>query len=115
MTIYAVTITVLPDIEAEWLDWMKRVHVPDVLRTGCFLECHIYKVSDADGDDRSYVLQYHCRSPEEYQRYRENFAPALQQEHSDKFTGRFRASRQLLKEVALPAPNKSVNRTASGV
>jgi hypothetical protein len=45
-------------------------------------------------------LQYCCRSLEEYHRYRDNFAPALQKEHTDRFNGRFRGSRQLLEEIA---------------
>ena len=46
MIIYRVEITVEAAIELEWFDWMKRVHVPDVVRTGCFSECRIYKVID---------------------------------------------------------------------
>jgi hypothetical protein len=36
---------------------------------------------------------------EEYQRYRDHFAAALQKEHSDRFSGRFCASRQILEKV----------------
>lgn len=100
MIIYSVTITIQAGIESEWVDWMNRVHVPDVLRTGCFFECRTYKVLGADGDEPIYVMQYRCRSVEEYHRYRDNFAPALQKEHSDRFSGRFRGSRQLLEEIA---------------
>ena len=99
MIIYQVAITIEASIESEWRDWMKRVHVPDVVRTGCFTECRIYKVIESDGPDPSYVMQYQCPSQEEYHRYRENFAPALQKEHTDKFAGRFRGVRQLLEEV----------------
>ena len=99
MILYRVEITIAAEIEPEWLDWMTRVHVPDVLRTGCFLECRTYKVIDSDGSEPIYVLQYECRSLEDYRRYRESFAPALQKEHSDRFAGRFRGARQLLEEV----------------
>jgi hypothetical protein len=99
MIIYYVTITIDADIAAEWLDWMKCIHVPDVVRTGCFSECRIYKVIDSDAADPSYVMQYHCPSLQEYHRYRDNFAPALQKEHFDKFAGRFRGVRQLLEGV----------------
>ena len=99
MILYSVTITLQPDIESEWVDWMQLVHIPDVLRTGCFFECRTYKVLEPDGNEPTYVMQYHCRSLEEYHRYRDNFAPALQKDHSDRFAGRFRASRQLLEEV----------------
>ena len=100
MIIYSVEIAIEAGIESEWLDWMKRVHVPDVVRTGCFSQCHIYKVVDSAAAEPSYVMQYHCRSLEKYHHYRDNFAPALQKEHSDRFAGRFRGSRQLLEEVS---------------
>jgi hypothetical protein len=104
MIIYSVTITIEGSIESEWIDWMNRAHVPDVLRTGCFSECRTYRVLGSEGDDPIYVLQYHSPSIEEYHRYRENFAPALQKEHSDRFAGRFRGSRQLLDEIARAQP-----------
>jgi Domain of unknown function (DUF4286) len=104
MIIYEVEITIETAIESEWLDWMKRVHVPDVVRAGCFSECRIYKVIESDAADVRYVMQYHCRSLEEYHRYRDGFATALQKEHSDRFAGRFRGARQLLEQVAAAAP-----------
>ena len=100
MIIYSVTISLEASIEAEWVEWMKGSHIPDVLRTGCFSECHIYKSIGSEGDDPVYVMQYSCRSLEEYHRYRDNFAPALQKDHTDRFAGRFRGSRQVLEEVA---------------
>ena len=105
MIIYSVTITIAAGIEAEWLEWMKLVHVPDVLRTGCFQACRIHKVIGSE--ETTYVLQYSCRSLEEYQRYRDNFAPALQKEHTDRYSGRFRGSRQILDEIAIIEPAKS--------
>jgi Domain of unknown function (DUF4286) len=101
MIIYGVTITIERSIESDWIDWMNRVHVPDVMRTGCFSECRTYKAVGAEGEDPVYVLQYQCRSIEEYHRYRDNFAPALQKEHSDRFAGMFRGSRRLLEEIAV--------------
>jgi len=97
--IYSVEITIQTEIETEWLKWMQQVHVPDVLRTGCFLACQIYKVLDAEGDQPVYLLQYRCESIETYHRYREQFAPALQKEHSERYAGRFRGARRLLEEV----------------
>jgi Domain of unknown function (DUF4286) len=100
MILYSVTIVIQAAIESEWVDWMNKIHVPDVLRTGCFSESCFYKVLGSEGDELTYVLQYRCRSLEEYHRYRGNFAPALQKEHTDRFSGRFRGSRQLLEEIA---------------
>jgi hypothetical protein len=100
MIIYSVTVIIEPAVEQEWLDWMQRVHVPDVLRTGCFSECSIGKAVESDPGEPTYLLHYRCASLGEYHRYRDNFAPALQKDHTDRYAGRFRASRQLLEEVA---------------
>jgi len=99
MIIYSVTITVEAAIEREWLDWMRRIHVPDVLRTGCFSGATIYRLVELKSDEPTYTIQYQGSSIEQYQRYRDDFAPVLQKEHSDRFSGRFRASRQILEEV----------------
>ena len=99
MIIYCVTIAIEAAIEHEWLDWMRRVHVPDVLRTGCFAVAAIYRVVEPDNDEPTYVIQYNCSSMEDYQLYRDRFAPTLQKEHTERFSGRFRAFRQILHEV----------------
>ena len=105
MIIYSVTVIIEPAVEQEWLDWMQRVHVPDVLRTGCFTQCNIGKAIELDDGEPTYVLQYKCASAAEYHRYRDNFAPALQKDHTDRYAGRFRASRQLLDELAQLRPD----------
>jgi hypothetical protein len=100
MIIYSVTITLQASIESDWMEWMKSVHIPEVLRTGCFSECHIYKTVGSEDDDPVYVMQYSCGSLEQYQRYRDNFAPALQKDHTDRYAGRFSGARQVLEEIA---------------
>lgn len=99
MIVYSVTIAVEAAVECEWLDWMRRVHIPDVLRTGCFVGATTYELVEPKAAEATYVIQYRCFSMEEYQRYRDRFSPALQKDHSDHFSGRFRASRQVLEEV----------------
>ncbi len=98
MVIYQVQITLQPGIESDWLDWMKRTHVPDVLRTGCFSDCRMYRLTESN-EEPTYVMQYDCDSLAAYQRYRDTFAAAIQKQHSDRYAGRFRATRQLLEQV----------------
>jgi hypothetical protein len=109
MIIYSVTVAIEAGVESEWIDWMQRIHVPDVLRTGCFSGCHIYKLLESNDAGPAYVLQYECPSLEEYHRYRDNFAPKLQEDHSSRFAGRFRASRQLLEQVAETDQSKGLS------
>jgi hypothetical protein len=100
MILYSVTITIEAGIEPDWVEWMNAVHIPEVLRTRCFSDCRIYKSVGTEGDEPVYVMQYSCRSLEDYHRYRDNFAPALQKDHTERYAGRFRGSRLVLDEVA---------------
>jgi uncharacterized protein DUF4286 len=106
MIIYSVTISLEATIESEWIGWMKKVHVPDVLKTGCFSECQIHKAVGPGTDEPTYVLQYSCQTIDDYQRYRDNFARALQKDHTNRFSGRFRGSRLVMEEVARFAPRQ---------
>jgi len=99
MIIYSVAVTIDMAIECEWLDWMRQVHVPEVIRSGCFKKAIIYRLVEPESNGATYVIQYRCSSLQEYHKYRDGFAPALKKKHSDRFHGRFRASRQLLEEV----------------
>ena len=36
MLVYNVTVKVNTDIHEEWLEWMKKTHIPEVLATGYF-------------------------------------------------------------------------------
>ena len=36
--IYNVTVSVDEDAHHEWLEWMQEVHIPDVMKTGSFVE-----------------------------------------------------------------------------
>ena len=109
MIIYCVEVKIHAEAEAEWLAWMRDIHIPEVVQTGCFSGCQIYKVIDSDQSESTFVMQYHCRSLEDYQRYRDRFAPALQKKHSDRFAQRFSASRQLLDEVGEIEPGETAN------
>ncbi len=99
MVVYQVSITLQAGRESEWIDWMRQVHLRDVLNTGCFTRCSVAKVVEPPGDEVTYVIRYDCSSFEVYERYRTGFAPALQQEHTTRFAGAFRGSRLVLQEV----------------
>src|ERR1041384_7581793 len=70
MIIYNVTIKLHPGIMEEWLQWMKQEHIPDLMRTGLFLEyklCRLMEQDDSEGP--TFVVQYFCDSPEHYETY----------------------------------------------
>ncbi len=96
MILYNVTVAIDPSVEKEWVNWMRSVHIPDVMATGCFIESRFSKVQTEEEEGLSYAITYLCEHKELLEKYRNNYAPELQKEHSEKFNGRFAAFRTLL-------------------
>lgn len=96
MILYNVTVSVDPSVHEEWLSWMKTVHVPDVMKTGMFLESKICRIHAFEEGGLSYSIQYLAADAARYERYDKEFAPTLQAAHGKKFAGKFAAFRTLL-------------------
>ena len=96
MILYNVTISIDPAVELDWLNWMKTVHIPDVIATGCFQEARLSRVHAEEDGGLTYAIGYVAPSREKYDEYLETFARKLQQEHSARYDGRFAAFRTIL-------------------
>ena len=100
MVIYTVKININETIHDEWLNWMISEHIPEVMNTGCFSAYGIFKLLLPETHSGiTYVIQYECRSSEDYLKYREKFASTLQAKHSEKFDGKFTAERSLMEKL----------------
>lgn len=98
MFIYNVTITIEVGINDEWLKWMREVHIPDVMRTGCFAENKICKLLTEESE-MTYAVQYTFKEMNDLHKYQKEFAPRLQKEHSEKFKDKFAAFRTVLEII----------------
>lgn len=100
MIVYNVTAGVDKTIEAEWLHWMQTFHIPNVMRTGCFVTHKIYKVlTHDDPQSVSFAIQYIANTMDRLQEYFDKHAPALRQEVKDKFGEKQVSYRTVLEEV----------------
>ena len=99
MILYNVTVNVDHEVHDEWLTWMKEVHIPDVLNTGLFLDNKICKIHAEEEGGKSYSIQYLSKNWDDFNRYESEFAPKLQQEHTERYKGKFVAFRTLLEVV----------------
>ncbi len=99
MYIYNVTVTIEKEIQGAWLSWMKTVHIPDVMRTGVFIENKICKLITEDESEITYAIQYTFRTMNDINRYQKEFAPKFQQEHREKFNEKFAAFRTILEII----------------
>lgn len=99
MILYNVTISIDTNVENEWLQWMKEVHIPDVMNTGLFIDNKICRIHAEEEGGKSYSIQYLAKSWVEYNQYQDIFAPKLQQKHTNKYAGKFAAFRTILEVV----------------
>ena len=96
MIIYNVTINVDHDVHDNWLKWMREEHIPEVMKTGYFLENRMLKVLVEEQDGTTYSVQYTAANMKDYDEYRVKHAPRLQKQSADRFGGKFVAFRTLL-------------------
>jgi hypothetical protein len=100
MIIYNVTINIDHAVHDEWLKWMKNIHIPEVMKTGIFLENRMLKVlGDEDSGGVTYSVQYTCRSLDDFKNYENQFANEIRKKHLDKYQDKFVAFRTLLEVV----------------
>lgn len=100
MFLYNETIGIDQSLEKEWLDWLKNKYIPEVMKTGMFVESRIYKVLHENDDGTvSYSVQYFASSIQHVQQYLEHHAPPLVNELRTKFRDKHVAFRTLLEEV----------------
>lgn len=101
MILYNVTIGIDADAEKEWLEWMKKEHIPNVMKTGLFLEYKIFKVLSDETEEQSisYSIQYFARTLDKVVDYLNNHAPALVEEHRVRYKNKHVAFRTLLEQA----------------
>ncbi|MBS1513563.1 MAG: DUF4286 family protein [Bacteroidetes bacterium] len=100
MIIYNVTMSIEESIHNEWLDWMKNIHIPEVLATGLFVESKILKLRSPEPEEGfTYAIQYTLNSMAELDTYQTQFAPALRKKTDEKFGGKFHAFRTILETI----------------
>lgn len=98
MILYNVSVNIEKAVESEWVNWMKNIHIPEVLSTGFFISHKFCKMNEPKQDDNSttYCIIYECNSEEDLENYRINHAPILIAEHENKFGGKFYSFRSIL-------------------
>lgn len=99
MILYNVTVSLDASIHADWLEWMKQKHVPDVMATGCFIENKMLRLLNEENDGITYAMQYLAKDMANYERYQQDFAPELQREYKERYENKFAAFRTVLEVV----------------
>lgn len=99
MIIYNVTVKIDNDIHDDWMDWMRSIHIPEVMATQKFIDHQVAKVLVDDEDGITYSIQYKCESMSKLEEYYQEHAPTLQRDHAERYKDRFVAFRTLLEVI----------------
>ena len=99
MYIYNVTVSIDKLVADEWHQWMKIIHIPMVMKTGCFTEYKMCKVLNVDDEGATYSTQYSFNDMKDIESYMANEAPRLQADMKDLYEGKYVAFRTLLEIV----------------
>lgn len=94
MILYNITVSIDQVVEIQFLDWLCKKHIQEVLDTGCFKSARLSRLtSHTQPDSTNYAIQYLAESQEFLNEYFSKFAPRLQQEGIDMFGDKMQAFR----------------------
>ncbi len=100
MFIYNITTQVTWKIHEGWLEWMKAMHIPDVMASGCFIEYRLLRLVEVDETDGpTYAAQFMAESKVLYNRYISEYAPGLRSKSFDKWGDQFISFRSVMQQV----------------
>ena len=100
MLIYNVTTKVSWPIHKEWLQWMQGIHIPEVMATGCFEKFQMVRLLEIDEEEGpSYAIQYYASGRDVYEKYINEYAPALREKTTKAWGDQFIAFRTLMEVV----------------
>lgn len=101
MILYNVTTKVDNEIHDEWLKWMQEVHIPDVLKTGMFVEGKICRIiTNKEPDGTSYAVQYLCNNMATFHKYEVQYSKALREDYAAKFAGKYVVYRSMMEVLS---------------
>ena len=100
MIIYNVTIKPDEGIAENWLQWLLKEHIPDVMSTQCFTDYKVVRLLDIDDNEGpTYAVQYYAFSKADYNRYIEFHAPEMRKHSTDKWGEKFIAFRSVMEVI----------------
>ncbi len=100
MLLYNVTVTIDLDVYQDWERWMRTSHIPDVMSTGMFLSYRMCRlVGHEHTDSEIFTVQYLVKDMAHLVRYQNEFAPALQNQHRERYDGKYAVFRSLMELV----------------
>ncbi len=101
MIIYNVTINIHESVHDQWLAWMQKKHIKDVLATGKFSSARLVKVLiEEEMGGTTYSIQFTTDSKGTLEKYYQEDAPKLREEGQQLFGDKMLAFRTELELIS---------------
>jgi hypothetical protein len=98
--IYNVTVKVAAKAHHDWVNWMRDIHIPEVMATACFSSYRFLHLEGYDDEEGfTYAIQYACPSRALFDIYQVEHAPLMQQKYKEIFDGQIVVFRTILKMI----------------
>lgn len=101
MILYNITYNIEKDIEADWLNWMKVVHIPKMLNTGYFSSVKLFRLLNIEDEGSTFSLQLMSNTIEQIQEFLDKSAHTLANEHNLRYKNKHVAFQTVLQELEL--------------
>ena len=98
MIIYNVTVTVEEEIKEDWLIWMRKEHIPEVMNCGSFIKAQIKKVVKSDSYN-TFAVAYTCLNMKALHQYQITCADNLKKKHIDRYGDKAVAFRTIMEII----------------
>lgn len=70
MVIYNITYSVPIHKEKDWLLWMQKIHIPEIMEHGCYLKYQLVQLLEVhDEDSTAFAVQFYAESKEKHMEF----------------------------------------------
>ncbi|WP_187262193.1 DUF4286 family protein [Pontibacter beigongshangensis] len=107
MILYNITVNVENSMAEEWLDWMIKVHIPEMMATGYFMRNQVSRLlNEVENGGVTYAVQFFCRNLDDLQEFQRDHDPAFQEKHARRYGEKALSFRSLLEIIGTDVERK---------
>jgi hypothetical protein len=83
--IYNVTVGVSKEIKDQWLQYLREIHIPRMLKTGMFTSARLLRVHAFEQEALTYSVQYLAESRALFEEYQKEYASVIDEGYNASF------------------------------
>ena len=98
--IYNVTVMIDHEVHDDWLEWMKKEYIPEMITKGGFEGFKLSKIIGGENEGGiNYAIQYMVPAQNVLDRYLRSHAEELRMKHQMRYKDRFVAYRTIMEVI----------------